>query len=208
MRKYLFAFVLLGFFIVFLSTGAFAQSKAVEKYSIDVAQFSDTLRITLDALVGENDSIIILGAENMSSYAIYDTGIIEEFPKEIVANANEISSAHKFAVLQEEPAIIEWAIPSLMPGEKIEFAYELKVRVDENALKSISTYPKIGRITKSAVPNIFSPLRSNFTTAFAALKETGPETAAIIVLAVFAILFALAHIHNPKSRGRRKQKFF
>ena len=105
MRKDLFAFVLLGFFIVFLSTGAFAQNKTVVKYAIDVAQFSDTLRITLDALVGENDSIIILGAENKSSYAIYDTAIIEEFPKEIVANAGGISSAHKFAVLQEEPAI-------------------------------------------------------------------------------------------------------
>ena len=208
MRKYLFAFVLLGFFIVFLSTGAFAQNKTVAKYAIELAQFSDTLRITLDALVGENDSIIILGAENKSSYILYDTTIIEEFPGELIANAGEVSSAHEFAVLQEEPAIIEWEIPSLMPGEKIEFAYELKVRVDENALKSISTYPKMGRITKSPIPNIFSPLRSNFTTAFAALKETGPETAAIIVLAVFAILFALAHIHNPKSRGRRKQKFF
>ena len=204
MRKYLFAFVLLGFFIVFLSTGAFAQNKTVAKYAIDVAQFSDTLRITLDALVGENDSIIILGAENMSSYAIYDTGIIEEFPKEIVANANEISSAHKFAVLQEEPAIIEWAIPSLMPGEKIEFAYELKVRVDENALKSISTYPKMGRITKSPIPNIFSPLRSNFTTAFASLPKTNPQTAAAAVIAIIGILFALAHIHNPKKRKRRK----
>ncbi|MBI2530366.1 MAG: hypothetical protein HYW05_04450 [Candidatus Diapherotrites archaeon] len=207
MRRTLSVVVLLAFFIVFLSTGAFAQNKAVAKYAIDVAQFSDTLRITLDALVGENDSIIILGAENRSSYAIYDTGIIEEFPKEIVSSAGGISSAHKFAVLQEEPAIIEWVIPSLMPGEKVEFAYELKIRVDENALKSISTYPKMGRITKSAVPNIFSPLRSNFTTAFAALKETDPQAAAAVI-AVFAILFALAHMHNPKGKGRRKQKFF
>src|SRR3989344_6427068 len=172
MRRDCFVFVLLAFFIVVLSAGAFAQNKAAEKYSIGIAQFSNTLRITLDALVGENDSIIILGAENMSSYAIYDTAIIEEFPKGIVANASGISSAHKFSVLQEEPAIIEWEIPSLMPGEKIEFAYALQTRVDENALKNISTYPKIGRITKSAVPNIFSQLRSNFTTAFASLPKT------------------------------------
>ena len=204
MRKYLFAFVLLGFFIVFLSTGAFAQNKTVAKYAIDVAQFSDTLRITLDALVGENDSIIILGAENMSSYAIYDTGIIEEFPKEIVANANEISSAHKFAVLQEEPAVIEWAVPSLMPGEKVEFAYALQTRADENSLKSISTYPKFGRGEKGALPNVLAALKINFTTAFASLPETDPQTAAAAVIAILGILFALAHIHNPKRKKRRK----
>src|SRR3989344_8112447 len=107
MRRDCFVFVLLAFFIVVLSTGAFAQNKAAEKYSIGIAQFSDTLRITLDALVGENDSIIILGAENKSSYILYDTTIIEEFPRELIANAGEISSAHKFNVLQAEPAIIE-----------------------------------------------------------------------------------------------------
>src|SRR3989344_974204 len=204
MRKDLFAFVLLGFFIIFLSTGAFAQNKTVVKYAIDVAQFSDTLRITLDALVGENDSIIILGAENKSSYAIYDTKIIEEFPKEIVANAGGISSAHEFAVLQEEPAIIEWEIPSLMPGEKIEFAYELKVRVDGNALKSISTYPKFGRGEKGALPNVLAALKINFTTAFASLPETEPQTAAAVVIAILGILLILAHIHNPKRKKRRK----
>ena len=204
MRKYLFAFVLLGFFIVFLSTGAFAQNKTFAKYAIDVAQFSDTLRITLDALVGENDSIIILGAENKSSYILYDTTIIEEFPREFIANAGEISSAHKFAVLQEEPAVIEWAVPSLMPGEKVEFAYELKVRVDENALKSISTYPKFGRGEKGALPNVLAALKINFTTAFASLPETDPQTAAAAVIAILGILFALAHIHNPKRKKRRK----
>ncbi len=203
MRKVLF----LVFVLLLIANASSAPNNPI-KYSLQIAQFSDTLRITLDALVSEHDSIIILGAENRSSYAIYDTAIIEEFPREIIANAGGISSAHKFNVLQEEPAIIEWAIPSLMPGEKIEFAYELKARVDESALKSISTYPKMGRITKSAVPNIFSPLRSNFATAFASLPETGPETTIIIVLALLAVLFALAHIHNPKKKGRRKQKFF
>src|SRR3989338_1328464 len=204
MRKYLFAFVLLGFFIVFLSAGAFAQNKTVAKYAIELAQFSDTLRITLDALVGENDSIIILGAENKSSYILYDTTIIEEFPGELIANAGEISSAHKFNVLQAEPAIIEWAVHSLMPGEKVEFAYALQTRVDENSLKSISTYPKFGRGEKGALPNVLAALKINFTTAFASLPETDPQTAAAVVIAILGILFALAHIHNPKRKKRRK----
>lgn len=198
------------FFLVFvlLLIANASASNAPIKYGLHIAQFSDTLRITLDALVSGNGSIIILGAENKSSYAIYDTAIIEEFPKEIVENAGAIFSAHEFAVLQEEPAVIEWAIPSLMPGEKIEFAYELKVRVDEAALKSISTYPRMGRITKSAVPNVFSPLRSNFTTAFASLPKTSPQSAAVAVIAVIAVLFALAHIHNSKRRGARRWKLF
>src|SRR3989338_6773922 len=91
MRKYLFAFVLLGFFIVFLSAGAFAQNKTVAKYAIELAQFSDTLRITLDALVGENDSIIILGAGNFPC-------ICNQFPGESLNYCSVIKDVRGFVL--------------------------------------------------------------------------------------------------------------